>query len=220
MGKVRYIVWHTAAHGVGGKDHDTNIDQVRSWHKDRGWKDVGYHFLVRKDGTIQRGRKLDDDNVLESDEIGTHVYGINSESVGICFSGHGDISPHTVAQRIAGLELTRRLMQQFGVSVENVIGHREINRLVAEGLYPANYRTSKTCPGKLVDMEQVRRELVGAKQITINKESAKELFDAFRAIYKVSKELNFSDETVSTINDLRKNPEIDKVIEFHKKTGG
>lgn len=220
--KVNYIVWHTAAHGANGRDYDTTVDQIRQWHKDRGWKDIGYHFVIRKDGTIQRGRKLDDDSVLEPDEIGAHVYGLNSQSVGICFSGHGDISPHTPEQRVAGLKLTKKLMEQFGVPVENVIGHREINKLVDRGLFPKEYRTSKTCPGRLVDMDEVREQLRKDSFPTplkdkVDEKTATKLYNAFRDIYAIAQELHLSTDVLETLNNLRKLPEIDEIIALAKR---
>lgn len=161
MGKPRWIVWHTAAHGNAAGDSDTTAKEIDGWHKTRGFRCIGYHYVVRKDGTIELGRFLDSDDDLEGNEVGAHVLGLNSRSIGICFSGHGDFFAHTPAQRAAGLALTLALMKQFGISALKVIGHREVNDLVAAGELSGEYRTSKTCPGLKVDMAEVRAALSG-----------------------------------------------------------
>lgn len=55
------------------------IEDIERWHKAKGWAGVGYHFFIRKDGTIYRGRPID--------TIGAHCEGQNSDSIGICFEG-------------------------------------------------------------------------------------------------------------------------------------
>jgi N-acetyl-anhydromuramyl-L-alanine amidase AmpD len=133
------------------KDVDVDVETVRKWHKGKGWKDIGYHFLIRKDGTVEEGRPLT--------QVGAHVEGLNRWAIGIAFSGHGDYSPLTPAQRKAGIDLTWKLMKQFGIPYTRVIGHREVNTLVAKGILPPRYRTTKTCPGKQIAMLSVRLEL-------------------------------------------------------------
>lgn len=146
-----YIVWHTAEHGKNGVDFDTSAAWIDKYHKKLGWKGIGYHYVIRKDGTIEKGRKETD--------IGAHVKGLNSRSLGICFSGHGGISPHTEAQIETGLRLTLNLMWKYFVPVDNVIGHREINRLIKQRMLSPQFATKKSCPGKLIDMDKVRDSL-------------------------------------------------------------
>jgi N-acetylmuramoyl-L-alanine amidase len=152
---VEYIVWHTAADGRDGGLRDTTMAEIAEWHAAKGWgvgyegvQRAGYHFLVRRDGTVERGRPLG--------KPGAHVRGLNSRSVGICFSGHGDLQPLTEAQLRAGVALTVQLLKRYGLGAERVIGHREVNRLVEAGVLGEAYRVAKTCPGKLVDMGRVR----------------------------------------------------------------
>lgn len=58
-----------------------NVDEheIASWHKARGWSDIGYNIVIPRDGTVQIGRPLDD--------VGAHVAGYNSRSLGICLVG-------------------------------------------------------------------------------------------------------------------------------------
>lgn len=58
---------------------DIGLKEIRQWHRQRGWVDVGYHFIIRRDGTREIGRPID--------VVGAHVEGFNSVSIGICLVG-------------------------------------------------------------------------------------------------------------------------------------
>ena len=61
--------------------------EIREWHtKERGWQDIGYHFVIRRDGTVETGRDLDcDGDIFE--EIGAHTVNYNRNSIAICMVG-------------------------------------------------------------------------------------------------------------------------------------
>ncbi len=62
---------------------DIDAAFIRQWHrKERGWQDIGYHFVIKRDGTIEKGRDIH--------VVGAHVAGKNSESVGVCMVGGVD----------------------------------------------------------------------------------------------------------------------------------
>lgn len=147
----RYIVWHTAADPRDGGMRDTSASEIDSWHRANGWSKIGYHYVIRRDGRIENGRGLD--------EVGAHVRGLNSQAIGICFSGHGDLQPLTEKQLSSGLRLTKTLMKLYGIPVSNIIGHREVNKIL-----PPKYHVSKTCPGKLVNMDNIRAMLGGGSK--------------------------------------------------------
>ena len=58
---------------------DVGVREIRQWHKEQGWLDIGYHFVIRRDGTVETGRDLG--------AVGSHVKGHNSTSVGVCLVG-------------------------------------------------------------------------------------------------------------------------------------
>lgn len=58
---------------------DIGVREIRQWHKEQGWLDVGYHFIIRRDGTVEEGRPVD--------TVGSHVQGWNDRSVGVCLVG-------------------------------------------------------------------------------------------------------------------------------------
>jgi len=58
---------------------DVGAADIRKWHKAQGWSDVGYHFVIRRNGKIEKGRAVD--------AVGAHVAGFKTISVGICMVG-------------------------------------------------------------------------------------------------------------------------------------
>lgn len=61
-------------------DHmDIGVQEINRWHLDRGWSGIGYHFVIRRDGTLENGRGID--------QMGAHVRGHNASSIGICLVG-------------------------------------------------------------------------------------------------------------------------------------
>ena len=146
-----YIVIHTAAYS--GRNCDA--DKIDQWHKARGWDGIGYHFVIlndrhdnKKDGTLESGRSLS--------QRGAHTLGLNNRSIGICCVGHGDKEKFTNAQLLTLLDLIHRLMTDYSIPLNSVIGHREVNDLISRNKLAAQYKTSKTCPGRLIDMDFIR----------------------------------------------------------------
>jgi hypothetical protein len=68
---------------MAGKPTSEKVAEVRRWHvQDRGWKDIGYHFLIDRDGTVAKGRPVE--------QVGAHTMDHNVGSIGISlFGGHG-----------------------------------------------------------------------------------------------------------------------------------
>lgn len=60
-------------------DMDVGVRTIRDWHKERGFDDVGYHYIIRRDGTVEEGRPVS--------LTGAHASGRNSTSIGICLVG-------------------------------------------------------------------------------------------------------------------------------------
>ena len=80
MRDLNRIILHCAATREG---KDFSVDTIRDWHvKGRGWSDIGYHWVIRLDGTIEVGRPLE--------RSGAHTKGHNKDSVGVCYIGGCD----------------------------------------------------------------------------------------------------------------------------------
>lgn len=76
MRKITKIILHCSA-TPEGKAY--TIDDVRRWHKERGWRDVGYHYVIHLDGSVHQGRP--------EQQTGAHCLGQNRCSIGICYIG-------------------------------------------------------------------------------------------------------------------------------------
>lgn len=91
-----------------GRDFDA--EDIRTWHKARGWSDIGYHYVIKLDGTIEAGRPVD--------RVGAHTKGHNEDSVGVCYiGGLKDGKPFDTMseiQEIAFIELVFSLRNVFG----------------------------------------------------------------------------------------------------------
>lgn len=142
--KARGLVVHTV-----GEKGDTSAAAIRRFHMapkpaGNGWKDIGYHFVIRKNGALEKGRALD--------RTGAHLEGAN-DTWGVCISGDGDTELWTPEQWTTFLDLAETLCRKENWSADRVVGHRE---------GPAKFGgkpTTKRCPGRLVNMAEVRRRV-------------------------------------------------------------
>lgn len=99
-----------------------DVETIRQWHLRRGWRDIGYHFVITVDGVIQPGRPLD--------QTGSHVFGHNKNNIGICLIGGVDskgktVNNYTDLQWDALRYLITELAGNYGILEKNILGHRE-----------------------------------------------------------------------------------------------
>nr|DAI81909.1 MAG TPA: endodeoxyribonuclease I [Caudoviricetes sp.] len=107
---TRIILHHAAASRC-------TAQQIHSWHLANGWVGIGYHFFVRKDGSVYRGRP--------EDTVGAHAGNNNYDSIGICFEGNFMTETMPVVQKRAGQELVQYLKDKYGIS--KVQKHSDVN---------------------------------------------------------------------------------------------
>ena len=78
MRDIDKIIVHCSATPEG---RHIDVDTIRDWHTSppRNWRDIGYHYVVYLDGTIEKGRP--------EEQQGAHTKGHNKNSIGICYIG-------------------------------------------------------------------------------------------------------------------------------------
>ncbi len=126
MANKNEIIIHCSDSPEGRND---TVDDIRRWHLARGWKDIGYAYVIHLDGSIHKGRDLDHDGNVD-EEIGSHALGHNVSSIGICYIGGADKSmkpkdTRSNAQKIALKKLVLRLKKKHNIT--KVIGHNEVS---------------------------------------------------------------------------------------------
>lgn len=131
MREIDKIILHCSATPEG---RDVSVSTIRQWHLDRGWSDIGYHYVVMLDGTIEEGRPLE--------RQGAHVRGHNKGSIGICYVGGLDSDmkakdTRTDAQRASLSAFLEFLMVEYPKATLH--GHNEF--------------AAKACPSFIVKNE-------------------------------------------------------------------
>ena len=119
MRKINKLIVHCTA---TPEFKDFDVDDVRGWHvRGNGWSDIGYHFLIKLDGTVEEGRPIN--------KIGAHVGGHNRDSIGIAYVGGMDknmeewIDTRTEQQKDSLFNLLMDL--KFGFPDAIVYGHND-----------------------------------------------------------------------------------------------
>jgi len=115
-------------HHIGDSNEDFSAADVHQWHINNGWAGIGYHFVIRKNGVIERGRPLD--------TVGAHCYGYNEHSVGINVVGNFEMAFPTEAQLDSAVQLTAYLCQLYRIDPFAdgvVLGHRDLNATLCPG---------------------------------------------------------------------------------------
>jgi len=117
---TNYIVLHhTAGSGM-------SAEAIHQSHLANGWAGIGYHFYVRKDGTVYRGRPIE--------VAGAHCVNFNSQSVGISAEGNFETEAMNDTQKAAIAEVLRHVLSLYPKAV--VVRHRDMNQTACPG---ANY---------------------------------------------------------------------------------
>ena len=94
-----------------------SVEEVNRWHLERGWTGIGYHFYIRKDGKVYRGRP--------EWAVGAHAQGHNSRAIGICCEGSYMRETMPAAQLNALKELIRTLMAKYPGA--KLLRHKDVN---------------------------------------------------------------------------------------------
>lgn len=120
MNIPKQIILHCAATPEGKSFTAKDIDRM---HKQRGFKKIGYHYVIDLDGTIEKGR--------EENEVGAHCINYNSKSIGICYiggvakNGKTPKDTRTDAQKLSMYKLVDTLMKKYNLDLSRVHCHYE-----------------------------------------------------------------------------------------------
>jgi N-acetylmuramoyl-L-alanine amidase len=108
MRNIKELIVHCAA-TPEGKDY--TVADIKKWHLARGFNDIGYHYVIYRDGSIHKGRS--------EDVIGAHCTGHNSNSIGVCYiggvatDGKTPKDTRTAAQKSALLSVLKQLKAKY-----------------------------------------------------------------------------------------------------------
>lgn len=121
--RTDYIVVHCAA---TPPNLDADVSDIDRWHKQKRWAGVGYHFVIKRDGTLQAGRGIED--------LGAHVSGKNSISLGVCLIG--GVNKAGKAENNftdAQFNMLRRVLAQLEKRYPRakILGHRDLDNMKA-----------------------------------------------------------------------------------------
>ncbi|QAT40816.1 N-acetylmuramoyl-L-alanine amidase [Clostridium sp. JN-9] len=117
-----------------------SVYDVHQWHKENGWAGIGYHYFVRKDGSIYKGRP--------NNAIGSHCLHHNTNTLGICAEGNYMIEHMPEVQKQALVELGQYLKSIYPIRA--VYGHREL--------------MATECPGTNYPLQEIKQAVMKGVQ--------------------------------------------------------
>lgn len=132
MRKIKKLVLHCSD---SCDSLDFGAKEIDRWHReDNGWDAIGYHYVIRRNGRVERGRP--------DEAVGAHVKDHNKRSIGIVWVGR---KTPTLNQYSSIINLLAYLKKKYKIELENILGHCELD----------DY---KTCPN--LDMNRVRGDVL------------------------------------------------------------
>ena len=123
MRNISLIILHCS--GVRPEQR-SSAKQIDRWHRTLGWKGIGYHYVVRRNGTVEIGRP--------EAKMGAHCKGHNMHSIGICYEGGLDAQGRPADTRTEAQKQSLRLLVQdlkTRYPKALVLGHHDLNKFKA-----------------------------------------------------------------------------------------
>ena len=127
-------------------DDDCSAEEIHESHQHMGWAGIGYHFVIRKDGSVERGRPIW--------AIGSHAYGYNSRSIGVHVCGNFEDAVPTAEQIESTAYLIGWLCDEYDLipNKNHVLGHCDLMATACPGRNL--YDVLQTIRGKAIWYEQ------------------------------------------------------------------
>lgn len=166
---------------------------IHQWHLNNGWAGIGYHFVVRKGGTIERGRPIE--------KVGAHCTNQNSDSVGVCFEGNFEKEVMSDTQIKAGQELMSYLYDKYKLDKSKVKRHKDLMATACPG---KNFPFSKIINGIPKEEKETPKE---EKKDTPNKntDTKTTTYTVVKGdnISSIGKKFNVDWKKIAELNNLK-----------------
>lgn len=138
MNNPKYIIIHCSA---TKETQNVSVETITQWHKDRGFKNIGYHYYITKDGVIHKGRT--------EESSGAHTVGYNSNSIGICYEGGLDVKgkpkdTRTQEQKESLIDLILDIKSRY--NIKKIMGHRDTSPDLNKDGKISSSEYIKSCP--------------------------------------------------------------------------
>ncbi|MBP2651463.1 MAG: N-acetylmuramoyl-L-alanine amidase family 2 [Firmicutes bacterium] len=114
-------------HHIGLTNDEVTAAEVHRWHLANGWSGIGYHYVIHKDGSIERGRPRE--------AVGAHTQHYNAQSIGINLIGNFEDATPTTPQLESAAKLIAALCHIYNLSPDDstLLGHRDLNLTLCPG---------------------------------------------------------------------------------------
>ena len=126
--KVEKVILHHAWTG-DTKESQFSAKDIDRWHKEKGWKGIGYHFYIDRNGKLERGRDVN--------EVGAHTKGQNDSSIGVCLEGKWS---WTMPQVISLIMLYRMIRDIHNLTFNDWFCHNDFAEKEGPGFDRATLR--------------------------------------------------------------------------------
>lgn len=141
MRKIEQVIVHVTD---SPDTMDIGAAEIDQWHRQRGFKCIGYHYVVRRSGTVETGRP--------EEMVGAHCEGENYNSLGVVWVGKTTPAP---VQYAALAKLLARILSEHALTLENVHPHSQYSKI------------GKTCPNLTMPplLERVKEALASMHEV-------------------------------------------------------
>ena len=151
-----------------------SVEDIHRWHLNNGWSGIGYHYFVRKDGTVYRGRP--------ENTVGAHAINANLNSIGICAEGNYEKETMPEVQKNAIKELITDIKSRYRDLA--IKGHKEV--------------TATSCPGCNYPLEELKSgQVVSSVNKVVEKKEEFEMAKTYKN--GSTKETVYADSSCSKV---------------------
>jgi N-acetyl-anhydromuramyl-L-alanine amidase AmpD len=126
--RTKPISWLIVHHAAAAS---ATAQTIHQWHLGKGYVGIGYHFYIRKDGSIYRGRQID--------AVGAHTVGYSETGIGVCLEGDFTKEKPSQVQQDSLVWILKALVEMYPAA--RIVGHGQVG--------------ATACPGHLLDLDKI-----------------------------------------------------------------